>query len=75
MAENSSWNYRQTDGKNMVWFEKIERKFAKLSKTTFIYRSSFLLFCSLQVIPFFIPYSLSFPFLILTVTVYLDIYF
>ncbi len=31
---------RQTDGKNMVWFEEIERKLAKLSKTTFSYRSS-----------------------------------
>jgi hypothetical protein len=30
----------QTDGKNMVWFGEIERKLAKLSKTTFSYRSS-----------------------------------
>ncbi len=26
---------RQTDGKNLVWFGEIERKLAKLSKTTF----------------------------------------
>ncbi len=31
---------RQTDGKNLVWFREIERKLAKLSKTTFTYRSS-----------------------------------
>jgi hypothetical protein len=31
---------RQTDGKNLVWFGEIERKLAKLSKTTFAYRSS-----------------------------------
>jgi hypothetical protein len=31
---------RQTDGKNLVWFGGIERKLAKLSKTTFTYRSS-----------------------------------
>ncbi len=31
---------RQTDGKNLVWFGKIERKLDKLSKTTFAYRSS-----------------------------------
>ncbi len=30
----------QTDGKNMVWFVVIERKLAKLSKTTLTYRSS-----------------------------------
>jgi hypothetical protein len=30
----------QTDDKNMVWFGEIERKLAKLSKTTFAYRSS-----------------------------------
>jgi hypothetical protein len=30
----------QTGGKNMAWFGKIERKLAKLSKTTFTYRSS-----------------------------------
>jgi hypothetical protein len=30
----------QTDGKNLVWFGEIERKLAKLSKTTFAYRSS-----------------------------------
>jgi hypothetical protein len=32
---------RQTDGKNLVWFGEIERKLAKLSKTTFTYRSSY----------------------------------
>jgi hypothetical protein len=26
---------KQTDGKNLVWFEETERKLAKLSKTTF----------------------------------------
>jgi hypothetical protein len=31
---------RQTYGKNYVWFGEIERKLAKLSKTTFTYRSS-----------------------------------
>jgi hypothetical protein len=31
---------RQTDCKNLVWFGEIERKLAKLSKTTFTYRSS-----------------------------------
>jgi hypothetical protein len=35
---------RQTDGKSLVWFGEIERKLAKLSKTTFTYRSSSLLF-------------------------------
>jgi len=35
---------RQTDGKNLVWFGEIERKLAKLSKTTFTYRSSSKLF-------------------------------
>ncbi len=31
---------RQTYGKNQVWFGEIERKLAKLSKTTITYRSS-----------------------------------
>ncbi len=31
---------RQTDGKKLVWFGELERKLAKLSKTTFTYRSS-----------------------------------
>jgi hypothetical protein len=35
---------RQTDGKNLVWFGEIERKLAKLSKTTFTYCSSSYLF-------------------------------
>ena len=35
---------RQTDSKNLVWFGEIERKLAKLSKTTFTYRSSSSLF-------------------------------
>jgi hypothetical protein len=35
---------RQTYGKNLVWFEEIERKLAKLSKTTFTDRSSSSLF-------------------------------
>jgi hypothetical protein len=34
---------RQADGKNLVWFGEIERKFAKLSKTTVIYLPFFLL--------------------------------
>jgi hypothetical protein len=40
MAEKSSLGTRQTDGKKLVWFEKIERKLAKLSMPTFTYRSS-----------------------------------
>jgi hypothetical protein len=39
LAEKSSWE-RPTDGKNLVWFGEIERKLAKLSMTTFAYRSS-----------------------------------
>jgi hypothetical protein len=39
LAEKSTWD-RQTDGKNLVWFGEIERKLAKLSMTTFAYRSS-----------------------------------
>jgi hypothetical protein len=35
---------RQTDGKNLAWLEEIERKLAKLLRTTFIYRSSSYLF-------------------------------
>ncbi len=31
---------RQTDVKHLVWFGELERKLAKLSKTTFTYRSS-----------------------------------
>ncbi len=31
---------RQTDGKNLVWFGELESKLAKLSKTTFTYRSA-----------------------------------
>jgi hypothetical protein len=30
---------RQTDSKNMVWFGETVRKIARLSKTTFTYRS------------------------------------
>ncbi len=37
--EKSPAGNRKTDGKNMVWFGKIERKLAKLSKTTFTYHS------------------------------------
>jgi hypothetical protein len=40
MAEKSSTGTWQTDGKNLVWFGEIERKFAKLSMPTFTYRSS-----------------------------------
>jgi hypothetical protein len=39
MAERFS-GARQTDGKHLVWFGEIERKLAKLSKTTFTYRIS-----------------------------------
>jgi hypothetical protein len=38
--QKSAAGTRQTDGKNLVWFGEIERKLAKLSKTTFAYRSS-----------------------------------
>jgi hypothetical protein len=38
--QKSAAGTRQTDGKNFVWFGEIERKLAKLSKTTFAYRSS-----------------------------------
>jgi hypothetical protein len=31
---------RKTDGKILVWFGETERKLAKLSKTTYTYRSS-----------------------------------
>jgi hypothetical protein len=34
---------RQTYGKSYVWFGEIERKLAKLSKTTFTYPSSFII--------------------------------
>ncbi len=34
----------QTDGKNLVWFEELERKLAKLSMPIFTYRSSLSLF-------------------------------
>jgi hypothetical protein len=34
-------NTRKNDKKNLVWFREMERKFAKLSMTTFAYRSSF----------------------------------
>ncbi len=39
MAEKPSWD-RANRGKNMVQFGEIETKLAKLSKTTFTYRSS-----------------------------------
>ncbi len=35
--QNSPAGTRQTDSKNLVWFGEIERKLAKLSKTTFTY--------------------------------------
>jgi len=38
--QNSPAGTRQTDSKNLVWFGEIERKLAKLSKTTITYRSS-----------------------------------
>jgi hypothetical protein len=44
MEKKSSPGTRQTDGKNLVWFGEIERKFAKLSMATFTYPSSSLLF-------------------------------
>ncbi len=40
MAEKSSLGTKQADGKNLVWFEEIERKLAKLSMPTFTSRSS-----------------------------------
>jgi hypothetical protein len=40
MAEKSSPATKQTDGKNLVWFGKIERKLAKLLMPIFTYRSS-----------------------------------
>jgi hypothetical protein len=43
MAEKSSRD-QATGGNNLVWFGEIERKLAKLSKTTFNYRSSSYLF-------------------------------
>ncbi len=46
LAEKSSWD-RQTDGKHLVWFGEIERKLAKLSMTTFAYRSAI----NLSVVP------------------------
>ena len=39
MAEKSRWD-QQTVGISLVWFGEIERKLAKLPKTTFTYRSS-----------------------------------
>jgi hypothetical protein len=44
MAEKSSPWTSQTNGKNLVWFGEIERKLAKLSMPTFVYRSSSELF-------------------------------
>jgi hypothetical protein len=38
------YGLRQTDGKNLVWFGETESKLAKLSATTFTYRSSSSLF-------------------------------
>jgi hypothetical protein len=40
MAEKSSLGTRETDGQNWVWFGEIERKSAKLSMPSFVYRSS-----------------------------------
>ncbi len=44
MAEKSSWAPGKQTSENLVWFGEIERKLAKLSKTTFTYRSSSYLF-------------------------------
>jgi hypothetical protein len=44
MAEKSSWAPGKQTAENLVWFGEIERKLAKLSKTTFTYRSSSYLF-------------------------------
>ena len=38
--QNSPAGTRQTDSIDLVWFGEIERKSAKLSKTSFAYRSS-----------------------------------
>jgi hypothetical protein len=47
MAEKSSWAPGKQTAENLVWFGEIERKLAKLSKTTFTYRSSSYLFYGL----------------------------
>jgi hypothetical protein len=39
-TQKSPAGTRQTDGKILVWFGEIGKKLAKLSKTTFAYRSS-----------------------------------
>jgi hypothetical protein len=44
MAEKSSRAPGKQTAENLVWFGEIERKLAKLSKTTFTYRSSSYLF-------------------------------
>jgi hypothetical protein len=49
--QKSSAGTRQTVGKNLVWFGEIERKLAKLSKTTFTYRSSSYLFYGIYCTP------------------------
>jgi hypothetical protein len=42
---------RQTDGRIVVWFGELERKLAKLSKTTFAYCSSSYLFYESHALP------------------------
>jgi hypothetical protein len=37
--QKSPTGTRQTDGKKLLWFGEKERKLAKLSMTTFTYRS------------------------------------
>jgi hypothetical protein len=44
VAKKGQLGNRQTEGKNLVWFGKIERKSAKLTITTFTYCSSSELF-------------------------------
>jgi hypothetical protein len=44
MTDKSSHETKQTEGKNLIWFEEIEIKLAKLSMPTFTYRSLSLLF-------------------------------
>jgi hypothetical protein len=46
--QKSPGGTRQTYSKNQVWFGEIERKSAKLSKTTFTYRSSVFSTTTLQ---------------------------
>jgi hypothetical protein len=39
IAEKYSHGTRQTEGKNLVWFGEIERKWSKLARAAFTYRT------------------------------------